>query len=247
MKKLIVIGLTALALSASAVVYTEQEFLNGWNLFVTNGATSTVGTSNYFYTDIHGAIWQSLESTGMASSLATNGAIAPDVFGPIVKISPDANGDFVANAAIHYLINYTNWIPIAITNSAGQYFVTNTWPLIPAGLYPQYMYPVTTNVYPALPVTQTLITTTISIQHGWDVGIPGFPINVWDTSAADMFTFSVNANPSLNITGVTNLPTSWLQSGMIARLYSVGNSAVGTNALATGVLINQLSLGQPRP
>ena len=241
MKKLLIALALAVATVAPAAVYTDQNFLNGWNLYVTNStagnAAATVGGTNNLYTYIHGEVYYSL-----TNNMGNTNAIAPDAFDvPGNVIYADANGDVNANAAIHYYINNTNWIPIVVTNSQGQYFVTNTWALN-TSQWPTYMYPATTNYYPSLPNASATNLITFNFQRGWQYGISTSPINVWDTST-NVFQFSVNANGFNPVSGITNLPTSFMQGANLVRLQSV-LVATNTTAVSSGLIINQISLGQ---
>jgi hypothetical protein len=233
MKKLL-IGLALIAgLTASAANYSDSALINGWNLYVTNGTAAVTGTTNNLYTYIHGEVFYSL-----TNNMGNTNTPAPDAFVANVLLVSDVNGDVVANAAIHYYIGYTNWIPLVVTNTQGQWFVTNSWPLA-SSKYPTYMYPATTNLYPS----QGIIglgtnNVTFNFQRGWDLGTKANHIYVWDTSTNS---WSFNVAGTGVQAGATNIPIVWSQGATLIRLHSVANN--GTNA----TIVNQLSVGQPIP
>jgi hypothetical protein len=131
MKKLISFGLMLVGLvSAQAANYSYQNFLNGWNLCVSNNTTVTAGYTNNLFTYYHGEVYNSFTTNGVGN---TNN-LAPDAFvSSGVDLFADANGDVVSNAVIVAYIGNTNWIPVVTTNTAGQYFIP------PAGLLPLLM------------------------------------------------------------------------------------------------------------
>ena len=256
MKKLItLLGLVATVATSSAATYKEQLLLNGWNVLLPTNTSVYVGETNTTFTYIHGEIFLSLTNNSINGTLSSN--TAPDPFGVFGKLASDLNGDVAANAAIHYYINQTNWIPIAVTNSQGQWFIytgnTNGlpsgetvpaagWPLVPSQ-YPTYMYPATTNLYTALPNSSSTNLITFNFQRGWSVGSGGTTITVWDTST-NLFTFAVLATGTTPLAGITNLPTTFTQGADRVRCTSI----VGGVTINNGVsIINQVSLGQPQP
>ena len=244
MKKLITIGLLALGLvsSKAAANYFEQPFLNGWNLWVTNGGTVAVGGTNQMFTASQGQIlWSFITNAAWNGTLLSN-TPAGDAFLARAVLRADGNGDVNANAAIHYYFNNTNWIPIAVTNAAGQFVVSNNWPLIPPGT-PVFMFPATTNVYLQLPGTTTTNALTFNIQGGWDYSWVGFPLVVWD-SKTNGFSFTINSSGTIPNAGSTNLPTTFTQQYSLIRLNSVTS---GTNSAAGGYIVNMVSLLQPIP
>jgi len=232
MKKYLVSLLAGVSMAASAAVYSEQPFVNGWNLYATNGASAVINNTNLLFTYIHGEIFFSL-----TNNMGQTNVIAPNAFDDFETVYSDVNADVNANAAIHYMFNYTNLIPIAITNSAGQYFVSNSWPLLNS-VWPTYMYPATTNVYPTLPSAAATNAVTFNFQRGWRFFNGEKPYYIWDSST-NVFSFTVaGTGPQA---GITNLPTSFLQGAELVRMHSVYN--FGTNA----AIINQVSIGQWRP
>lgn len=246
MKKLITIGFMALAIVANAASYVEQPFINGWNLYITNGTGSLtgVGSTNLLYTTVQGQIVYSLTNNTINGIVNTN-TIANDAYdngGNILAFNE--NGDIVANAAIHYYINQTNWIPIAVTNSQGQYFTSNSWPLW-TSQYPTYMYPASTNVYPSLPNASATNLITFYFQRGWAFNLGSTPIRVWDTST-NVFSFSIVGTGFTPLAGITNLPIAFTQGANRVRLSNV-IATTNANGVSCGLLINQVSLGQPNP
>ena len=234
MKKLLIaLTLTYTLATSMAANYSESALINGWNLYVTNTTAAVVGGTNNLYTYIHGEVFYSL-----TNNMGNTNTIAPDAFVGNVPLLADMNGNVVANAAIHYYIGNTNWIPLAVTNSQGQWFVTNSWPLA-SSRYPTYMYPATTNLYPS----QGIIglgtnNVTFNFQKGWNLGTKAYPIYVWDTTTN---TWSFNVAGTGPQAGTTNVPISWAQGATLIRLHDVSNNS--TNA----TIVNQVSLGQPTP
>lgn len=252
MKKLLTsIALLATAMSLHAASYQEDSLLNGWNLYLTNGTASIPGATNQLFTTLNGQIVYSLTNNVINGTLNTNAA-APDAYG-IANMKSDANGDFVANTALHYYINYTNWIPVAVTNSQGQYFVytgnTNGlptaqtypaygWPLV-GNQYPVYQFPASTNLYPIPTLGVGTNLTTIYLQRGWSYPNGSSSVTVWDTTT-NVFSFTIADTGIVPVAGVTNLPTAFTQGANLVRIAAI---TVSTNS----VLINAISIGQPIP
>lgn len=247
MKKLITIGFTALTLAANAATYVEQSFFNGWNLYVTNGPSvaNGIGVTNLLFTTAQGQIVYSLTNQVINGILNTNSIVgdAYDTGGN--GLSFNLNGDIVANGAIHYAINYTNLIPIAITNSQGQWYTSNSWPL-QSSQYPIYQYPATTNVYPSLPNASDTNLVTLYFQRGWSYPLGNSTSYVfWDTST-NVFSFSITGTGFTPLAGITNLPIAFTQGANRVRLTSV-LATTNTTGVSSGFIINQVSLGQPQP
>ena len=247
MKKLISLAAgLGLALTVSAANYVEQPLLTGWNLYITNNGVAVVNTTNNLYTLLNGQVVYS-----MTNNLGNTNTIWPDAFvAGGVSLKSDANGDYVANAAIHYYLNNTNWIPQVVTNAYGQYVISNNWVLLPS-LNPTYMPPATTNYYPGFLWSGLSNSITFNIQRGWKYNNGSYSIVVWDTST-NLFSFSVSETFSGAVTpvsGVTNLPTVFTQGADFFRCQSItcttngASGGAGTNM----VLVNALSIGQPQP
>lgn len=244
MKKLLAIGAAmGIALASHAAVYLEQPFINGWNLYATNGST-ILGATNNLFTTVQGQIMYSLTNNTINGVVNTNlfTADAFDTSGNILAFN--FNGDFQPNAAIHYALNFTNLIPVAVTNSQGQWFITNSWPLF-TSQYPTYMYPATTNVYPSLPNASATNVVTFNFQRGWGYNLGVTPYVFWDSST-NVFQFSVNGNGFAPVAGITNLPIAFTQGANRVRLQSVV-VAPNSSATGSGFIINQVSVGQPNP
>lgn len=264
------VGATAMAQNSAAPVYTESSLLTGWNVYVTNANTIVVGTLGTPYTSLNGQILLA-NITNVINGVTQSNTPAKDAFNTAgVRLYPDVNGDIVANAAIHVLINQTNLIPVAMTNSQGYWFVgtmpTNgfpyqnipplyqPWPLIPN----QYSFtmPASTNLYLGLPTTTSTNNLVFSFQRGWTykVGLGG-TYTVWDTST-NLFQFIYNG--ALNAAGamwpvagtsqsiITNLPTTFTQGADRIRLYSI-TEPDGTGNEPSPYIINAISVGQPIP
>ena len=228
----------ALTTPSHAATYAEQSFFNGWNLFVTNGTAAVVGATNNLFTTPQGQVLYSLTNNSINGIVNTNG-IAPDAFDTANYLFADANGDINGNAAIHYLINATNLVPVVVTNSQGQYFITNTWPLL-SSQWPTYMYPATTNVYPQTVIGTYSSSVVFNFQRGWKFGYGPAAYYVWDTTT-NVFTFTATVAPgSTPVSGITNLPTSFTQGAELIRCHDI---TVNTNA----VIVSELSLGQWKP
>lgn len=258
MKKLLIslaltgtLASSVLAQQSATPIYREMPLLNGWNLWLTNALTYVPGEPTNLFTTFQGQVAFSLTNQTINGVVNTN-SIAPDAFNVDGVLLPtDVNGDKVANAAVHVVINNTNWIPQVTTNSFGQYFTTN-W-LLAASTTPNWMYPATTNYYPALGAHSTN-TIQFFLQGGWSYSLGNNKnITVWDTTT-NTFQFTMNTivlAPSLGgtncmVTMTTNLPTSFTQTYNKVRLAAV---VVGANASGLGdnAILNQISIGAPVP
>jgi hypothetical protein len=268
MKNLLIsLGLAA-GLTASAqtgiINYNEQSLLSGWNVTLTNGQAIGPGVTNQEYTTREGQIVFSGANPVINGIVNTN-TVAADAFNTSgVTIRPDANGDYVANAAVHVYINNTNWIPIAVTNSQGQYFVgvqptTNNYPFqslptpwvgwpLTASVYPAWQFPATTNLYFPLPAGLTTNILAFTFQSGWKYKLgDNTSITVW--SPTNLWSFSIDSSTGTATGGspvslATNLPATFLQNGNVVRCSGITMS-LGANAL-TRYIINSLSVGQPQ-
>ncbi len=262
MKKLLIsLALTASTFAAVAQnatpIHRELSLLTGWNLFITNGTAYGPGQLTNLYTLKNGQIVYGLTNQVVNGTVISNG-ITPDAFNVNgVSLLPDALGDINANAAVHYYLNNTNWIPIAVTNSQGQYFVltqpTNGlpfqsqvppnytgWPLA-VNTGPVWMFPATTNYYLLLPTTASSDSPiTFYIQRGWRYSLGASTgVTVWD-SATNSFQFTV-VPTGLPQAGATNLPTAFTQGANMFRCSAV-SMVTGTNC----AILNALSIGQPQ-
>ena len=195
------------------------------------------------YTTYGGQIVYSLTNNSYNATQNTN-LIAPDAF-KLVSLAPLANGDFAANAAVVLYIGNTNWIPVAVTNSFGQYFVTN-W-VLASSQYPNWMYPATTNVYPTYGLTATNVVTVTLYRLGLQYPQGGVAsatlqksVNIPETAGA--FSFSVNATGITNLCVITNLPSGWLVGARQVYATVSANATTG----GSGVLLNQLGIVQPQ-
>ena len=268
MKKLIVLLTTGLALSSfgqtGIINYNEQSLINGWNLVLTNGMVLAPGVTNQLFTTTEGQIVYSLTNQTI-NGIANTNIVAADAFNTGgVMLRPDANGDYNANAAIHVYLNNTNWIPVAVTNSQGQWFVATApttngypfqnlspnyvgWPLA-SSAYPAWQYPATTNLYPLLPSGLTTNILTFTFQSGWKYKLGNTAsVTVWSPTNQFQFTWdgSLMQTPGgqpISIT--TNLPLAFMQGGNVIRCSSV-STTVGSNA-RTAYILNVLSVGQPQ-
>lgn len=229
MKKyiLLLLAVASLTVNVRAIEYTEQNLLTGWNLWVTNGLVAIPGQTNLVYTDIHGAIVYSLNS-----SMGQTNSIAADAF-DVASLVSDKNGVPVANSAIHLYVNNTNWIPIAITNYAGQYYVTSSWPLLPSK-WPIYMFPATSNTYPAAVPGATANTVLITFQRGFIYSLGTRSQTVWDTST-NVFSFTASVPSGAPYALTTNLPASFIQGASKLRVAGI--------TATTNLLVNQISVG----
>ena len=276
MKKLLITSFAILATtvagySQATPIYREMSLLTGWNVYITNGTSIGPGTLGTPFTSKNGQILLAL-CTNVINGVSESNTPAPDAFVTDgVRLVPNANGDFVANAAIHILLNQTNLIPVALTNSAGQLFVGTTptnafpyqlapplytpWPLV-ASQYPAYQYPATTNRYLGLPYVTSTNNLVFTFQRGWkyQLGLTK-TYAVWDTST-NLFQFTYNgalvpggaawAVAGTPQTIVTNLPTSFTQGADLIRLASVSEPD-GTGNEPSPYIINSMSVGQPQP
>jgi len=245
-----------MAFTASAVNYIESPLISGWNLLVTNNGGAFVGGTNNEFTEYSGQIVYSLTNNAAGSNTNSAGypnIIWPDAFVNLgITLKPDMNADYNANAAVHYYLDNTNWIPQTFTNSYGQTVVTNSWVLLPSS-NPTYFPPGTTNLYSrSLLENQRTNIVNFYLQRGWKYPIGGNSIYVWDQTNVWSFavaeTNAATGNPT-PIAGVTNLPTTFTQGADVFRLYAVTLSPSADSVASSNdaVLINVISIGQPQP
>lgn len=240
MKKLIYLGLLVVGTVANAANWKLQPLLSGYNLYVTNGAPAAVGGTNLTYTSLQGAIVLSL-----TNNMGNTNVIAPDAFDFSTDIAADALGGINTNAMFIVLIGNTNLIPIAVTNSQGQYFVTNSWPLI-TSQYPTYMYPATTNLYPFLPSANSTNVVTFNMQRGVAIlpnAAGGQPYIVWEVQT-NSFTFTATGNGVTATNVSVNPPANWIQGFNRFRLNSVTLAATTGGTVGGPVIINGVWFGQ---
>lgn len=240
MKKLILLGLMLATFVASAANFKVQPLFNGWNLYVTNGTVYQVGGTNYEYTTLQGTIVYSL-----TNNLGNTNSVWPDVFDAATYIASDYNGNLNTNAQFTIYINNTNWIPVAITNSQGQYFVSNSWPLL-TSQYPTYMYPANTNLYPSLPNASNTNMLVFNFQRGITV-IPGTAgtgpsaVTLWETSTNSLAKGYVSTGASPQ-SFTFSPPADWMAGWDKFRLNSVYSSnavAVGSGFIINGAWFSQ--------
>lgn len=264
-----IIAFLAIGLLACATTYaqtsaqTQYRFislLTGYNVLAPTNAAVGYGSTNVLYTTTAGQIVYSLTNNSYNASGNTN-LIAPDAF-KVITLQPDVNGDVNANTSVFISINNTNLIPIAVTNSVGQWFIpslpytTNyataawatVWPLAPVAA-PSWMYPATTNLYPT-PLWAATNTVTVTLYKGISdvrggIGPNGVtPYPLWETTGT--FTFVVTPSGTVNtpLTLFTNLPTSWLQGAH--KVYATVQTTTGASG-TFGALINTLGIIAPQP
>lgn len=233
-----------------------MPLLSGYNVYVPSNSVVGYGSTNVLNTTYAGQIIRSLTNNTINGTANTN-LVAPDAF-KLVGLQPNAVGDYTANAAVVITLGNTNLLPIAVTNSVGQWFIpsmpytTNyataawatTWPLAPSPA-PNWMYPATTNIYPAFTATATNLITVTLYRSAWSnpsEATTGPKVYTWETTSS--FSFSVNANGVTPVTVLTNLPAAWLLG---ARHVYATVTANNVTANTSGVLINQLGIVQPQP
>lgn len=241
MKKLLSIALVVVSgFVVNAATYSVQPLLTGYNLYVTNSSVPAQGGTNLIYTTLQGAIVYSL-----TNNMGNTNVIAADAFDSRTDVSANLNGDINTNAAIFVMIGYTNLIPIAVTNSQGQYFPSNSWPLI-SSQYPTYMYPATTNLYPFLPTSLSTNVLTFNFQRGVTI-IPNTAGSQqyisWEVQT-NSFSFTATGN-GVSGTNVTfNPPANWLQGFNKFRLNSVTLTATTGGTVGAPVIVNGVWFGQ---
>lgn len=255
MKNKIIVGLTSLLLpfaamaqTAAVPVYRFLPFFTGFNVQVPTNTIAGMGVPNLLFSDPQGQNVFSLTNNIINGTTITN-TIAPDAFRTI-GLRSDVNGDINANATVIIAVNNTNLIPIGVTNSFGQYFVTN-WPLA-VQQFPNWMYPATTNVFPLVDLSDTnLVTVSLfkvtDIRGGFGTELATSTPQLVETTSS--FSFSFNPNLITGQVVYTNLPAGWLQGARNVRatITVAPNSAAGTGANPAGILINQLGILQPQP
>jgi hypothetical protein len=236
--------LVAVSAFAQGTTIRETKFLpllSGYNVLIPTNATPGWGVTNVLFTTYSGQVVYSKTNNSYNATVNTN-LVAPDAF-KLVSLPADANGNFNANAAVAIYLGNTNWIPVAVTNSVGQYFVTN-WALAQSQ-YPNWMYPATTNLYPAFAASATNVVT-VSLYRVASTtangGSTGPTIQIAETTPS--FTFTVTATGITPICVITNLPATYLQGAkqVYATVTATANSASNGN----GILLNQLGVIQPQ-
>lgn len=241
--------------------------LSGYNVELPTNATINYGSSNFLYTSLKGQVLSPYSNnvTGYGSAALTNN-LAPDAFA-IAMLAADANGDINANTAVGVYIGNTNWIPLVVTNSLGQWFVapagfTNNavttayagWPLAAGTGYPNWMYPATTNYYPQYTDTATNVVTVTLYRSpainptGGTFGPnqgpnPSFANQMWETTS--QFSFTVTPNGITPVCYITNCPVGWLAGAK--HVYCALSCPPNSAKNGYGILINQVGILQPQP
>ena len=248
-KKLIGVA-ASLALASSVFAQSTATpimrfipLLTGYNVLLATNVTSGLGVTNILFSNPQGQIVYSLTNNSYNGTLNTNLTVG-DAF-KAVTFAVDVNGDINANASLFISVGNTNLIPVAVTNSFGQYFVTN-WPLAQAQ-YPNWMYPGTTNLYPAFTAAQSTNQLTVTLIAGiGDIRGTGYgpvignPYPLWETTGT--FTCVVTPNGVTPVNLFTNLPTGFLQHAH--KVYATITPTVG--GTGNGILLNQLGILQPQ-
>lgn len=247
------VDIAGYAQTSGTPIYRELSLISGWNLYLTNGTTIGPGYINEPFTTFNGVIGNSLTNYASNTNVTWGDAFNTDG----VALPTDTTGNFVANCAIHVLLDNTNLIPVAVTNSFGQFFVTNSWPLSPSQA-PNWMYPATTNIYIGAVAGASTNRITLYFQRGWryPLGLSK-SYTVWD-SVTNGFQFSVDGSTAYQSgTGgagfvyafSTNLPTSFTQGANRIRVAAiVCGTATGATGTAGGPqILNALSVGAPTP
>jgi len=248
MKKLLISLLATVSVAAVASPVPKfLPLLSGYNVAVPTNTAAGLGVTNTLYTTYNGQVLHSLTNDVINGTLQTNLQNA-DAF-KYVELMPDANGDVNANTALFIYVGNTNWIPVVVTNSVGQYMVTNTWLLAPAGPFPNWMYPATTNYYGVYTNAATnLVTVTLyrapalNPQGMYPASLKPF-VPLWETTNTFSFSFSPQGIQPVGM--YTNLPTTWLQGARY--VYASITAGVNTgNSGSAGILVNQLGILQPQ-
>ena len=244
----LLLGASAMAQSGAAPIPRFLPLLSGYNVLVTTNGAVTLGTTNTLFTAYNGQVLYSLTNNMINGTVNTN-ASAADAF-QTVALLPDANGDINANAAIWVAVGYTNWIPVVVTNSVGQYFVTNNW-ILGESSTPNWMYPATTNYYPSFGASATNVVTVTLYRAGTKNpkgGISGsinngsFPMLAETTSA---FNIVLTANGTTGVCVTSNLPAAWLQGAKhVYASVNIATNNAGANNL--GIIVNQIGILQPQ-
>ena len=245
---------SAMAQNSVSTIHRYLPLITGYNVYVQTNTTPGLGVTNTLYTTYNGQIVYSLTNNSYNGSAVNTNLIANDAFN-VGKLATDINGDINANAAVYVYCSNTNWIPIAITNSVGQWFVPATpyttnystaawatvWPLASAQS-PNWMYPATTNTYPNLNGTN-LVTVNLyagpsmNPQGGYGPTI-GPNVALWETTPSFSFSFTTTGGTPVGL--FTNLPTSFLQHAK--NIYAT----VSVNTTNNGVLLNTIGILQPQ-
>ena len=232
---------TAFAQVGVAPQLRFNPLLSGFNVQVPIGATVGLGTSNVLNTTYAGQILFSLTNNTVNGVLQSN-IFTGDAFKTATLVCA-ADGSLPANAAVQILIGNTNLIPVAVTNSVGQYFVTN-W-VLANNSYPNWMYPGTTNGYNGVTATSTNVltvslyrSTTMKLAGG--VGASNTPdVPMWETTAG--FSFTVAPNGVTPVSIITNLPAGFLQGAKVVKC-TIASTGTG----GTPILVNQVGIMQPQ-
>lgn len=250
--KIIVVGtmllspFAALAQQSATPVMRFIPFFTGYNVQVPTNTVAGIGVTNLLYSNVQGQNVYSLTNQNVNGTVITN-SISGDAFQQI-GLKADVNGDIVANAAVVVYVNNTNLIPIGVTNSFGQWFVTN-WPLA-VSQFPNWMYPATTNLFPQVTSADTNLVTinlyrVTDIRGGFGNALAVNTPQMVETAAS--FSFSFNPTSTTNGVIYTNLPVAWLQGARQVRATITVGANGGNNNNAEGILINQLGILQPQP
>jgi hypothetical protein len=254
-KTLVLVGAMALPLasfaqSSATPIVKFLPLLSGYNVAVPTNATVGIGSTNVLFTAYNGQVLYSL-----TNNMGNTNSVAADAFQP-VKLSPDANGDVVANASLVYAFGNTNLIPQVVTNSAGQWFVVTTtgtnvlnlgnytaWPLA-APNSQMWMYPATTNYYQQYLVNSTNVVT-INIYRAPALtangASTGGAVPLWETTAG--FTTNITTTATSQY-GYCALPVGFMQGAAFVKATVTGGPLANSSVTT---LLNQLGIVQPQP
>jgi hypothetical protein len=271
MKKFLTIVLAAgFALSAFSANILLSPLLSGYNVLTTTNTTATgqfgagtyaeLGQSNVLFTLPNGQAVYSLvtnlyfSSTG--SSTTTNALSANPVGDAfrVIKLYPDANGDYNGTTTLILYTGNTNWEPnfYWATNANGLvYLLTNTvgnyWPLA-TSLAPNWNYPATPTAYPTWP-TSTTNAVTVNLYAGG-----GKPNSSGDVPASFPALFTTAPTWSVTFNVPAGIPTLWMTNIPAANLQqfrevycSITVAPVAGQTTTTNELINFLGIMQPVP
>lgn len=245
---------TVMAQNSVSTIHRYIPLVTGYNVYVQTNTTPGLGVTNTLFTIYNGQVVYSLTNNSYNGSTVNTNLIAPDAF-KVVTLSADVNGDINANAALYLYFGNTNWIPIAITNILGQWFVptlpytTNystaawatVWPL-GIGSAPNWMSPATTNTYPNLNgtnlVTVNLYAGAASNPQGGIGPDLGPNVYLWETSPSMSFTLTTTGGTPYGF--FTNLPTSFTQHAKHVYM------TISVNTTNNGVLLNTAGILQPQ-
>ena len=227
--------LTLLVFAGFAYGATPRTFslINGSNVLLATNHTTYFDDTNVLYHGPNGAYWLSW-TNDPGNTNAFHAAWSKDM-----TVAADANGNVNSNIGLMVQFGNTNLLSILMTNTAGQYYVSNandTLANVPSATtwYPIFVAGTITNTY-TFTFLRSIDGTTFPNPHLSGANAPG---------GQDTFVFTIPfAGLCTNMVFSTNFPSAFVTGARAIRLGSVGSAATATT-VNQGALLNNVKITQ---